>query len=118
MSIENTITMPLGGGIGLFDDSYFANQSFHQNISRQFSHEWELDNINVSSTMLPSTSEIQNPISIIGQPATFDKQIAQSNENQNTIENENDHLASHKWFSEYEEMKNSQRKKVNMFYFT
>lgn len=116
MSVENTITMPLQCRIEKFDCTYFDPRTFYPNLGRQISHEWELDNINVSSTMLPSTSNVQTPVSTIGQPVNFIKKIAETLENQNTTENENDYLASHKWYSEYEEMKNIQKKKVNIFF--
>lgn len=106
------MTTPLGLGVG-FENPLFAYQDFEYEIDGHLCQ--ELDNIEVSSTMLPSTSGIDNPISVIGQPASSAKQVAKNNENENKVENENDDFNSQAWFSEYEEMINVQRKKVNTF---
>lgn len=112
MTIANSIGMPVDSlGIGLYRNSFLSNQDFQYNMFRGFNHEWEMDNM--SNTMLPSTSRVMNPISVIGQPMSSVEQVVQTNVNKTEIENELSN--SQPWFSELDEMKNLERKKVNTF---
>lgn len=113
MSIEsNILDIPVNNsGIGLFGNPLLANPNFQHDMFRGFSHEWGMDNV----SMLPSTLGMENPISVIGQPSSSVKQMAQANENVNNIEVGNNQSNFQEWFSEFEEMKNTERKKVNTF---
>lgn len=117
MSIEsNILDIPSNNsGIGLFGNPLLFNPNFQHGMFRGFSHEWEIDN--VSNTMLPSALEISNPISVIGQPSSSVEQLVQVNENLNNIEVGNNQSNFQTWFSEFEETKNTERKKVNICIF-
>lgn len=105
------MTSPLDMEVGLFEHPFSYLDLQYPDMNRNLFQ--ELYNIDVPS-MIPNTSGADNLVTVIGQPSTSTEQV-EVNESENKVENENDDINSQTWVSEYEEMKNVQRKKVNIF---
>lgn len=105
--------MPINNfGIGLYENPLLANEGLQHDMFREFNHEWDIDSL--SNTMSPSTSGIRDPISVIGKPTSV-AQVAQINESESNINIEDAESLHQSWYSEFEEMKNIERTKVNIF---
>lgn len=88
-----------------------VNPGFQQNMFRGFGQGWPMDN--VIGTMSPITSDLEDSTSIVEKPSTSVENLTQINTNENNIGNEQSNY--HTWYSEFEEMKNAERKKVSYF---
>jgi len=113
MSIENSIGMPINNfGIELYENPLLANQNFQS--FRGYGQGWEMNNL--SNTMIPSTSGIDEPIMVAGGSSSLSNRVVEDNESESNIEIGNDQSNFQTWYSEFEEMKNADRKKVNTYF--
>lgn len=107
--------MPINNfGIGSYGNPLLANEDIQHDMFGGFNHEWDMDNF--SSTMSPSTSGIGDPVSVIGKPTPSVAQMTQANESESNINIVDEESLQQTWYSEFEEMKNAERTKVNLFY--
>lgn len=115
MAIENNIALPINDfGMGMHENPFLANQDFYHDMFKGFNQGWEIDNL--SDIMTPSTSGTGAPISVIGRPAySVVEQVAQTNDSDNNVEVENEDFHS---YSEFEEMRQNERKKVIIIFKT
>jgi len=113
MSIENSIGMPINNfGIELYGNPLLANQNYQQ--LRGFGQGWEMNNL--SNSMIPSTSEIDEPIMVAGGSSSLANRAVETNKSESNIEIRNEQSNFQTWYSEFEEMKNAERKKVNIYF--
>lgn len=113
MYIENNIGMPINNfGIELYGNSLLANQNFQQ--FRGFGQGWEMNSL--LNTMIPSTSRIDEPFTVVEGSSSLDNQVVETNESESNIEIRNDQFNFQTWYSEFEEMKNAERKKVIIYF--
>lgn len=113
MFIENSIGMPINNfGIELYGNPLFANQNFQQFTG--FGQGWEINNL--SNTMIPGTSGMDEPIMAAGGSSNLANanRVTEANESESNIEIGNEKTNFQTWYSEFEEMKNADRKKVNI----
>jgi len=96
-------------GIELYGNPLFVNQNFHQ-----FDQGLEMNNL--LDTMIPSTSRIDKPNRVVEESSILTDQVAEANKSESDIEIRNDQSNFQEWYSEFEEMKNAERKKVNIIY--
>lgn len=101
-------------GIGYYGNPLLANRDFQHDMFGGFSSELEVDN--GSNVEFSSTSR-RDPISVIGQSTSSVEKVDQANESENNVEIENEQSNLNTWYSEFEEMKNAERNKVNNFHF-
>jgi len=113
MFIENNIGMPINNfGMELYGNPLLANQHFQQ--FREFSQGWEMNSL--SNTMIPSTSIIDEPFMVAEGSSSLDNQVVETNESESNIEIRNEQSNFQTWYSEFEEMKNAERKKVIIYF--
>lgn len=113
MYIENNIGMPTNNfGIELYGNPLLANQNFQQ--FRGFGQGWEINSL--SNTMIPSTSRIDEPFMAAEGSLSLDNQVVETNGNESNIEIRNEQSNFQTWYSEFEEMKNAERKKVIIYF--
>lgn len=113
MPIENSIGMPINNfGIELYGNPLLANQQFQQ--FREFSQRWDINNL--SNTMIPSTSRIDEPTMVAGGSSSLADRLVETNESESNIENRNDQANFQTLYSEFEEIKNSERKQVIIYF--
>jgi len=113
MFIENSIGMPINNfGIELYGNPLLANQSFQQ--FRGFGQGWEINNL--SNTMIPSASRIDEPIMVAGGSSSLADRVVETNESESNKEIRNDQSNFQSWYSEFEEMKNAERKQVIIYF--
>ncbi|KAF0748464.1 peroxisomal targeting signal 1 receptor isoform X1 [Aphis craccivora] len=109
ISFENSIGMPTNNfGIELYGNPLFVNQNFHQ-----FDQGLEMNNL--LDTMIPSTSRIDKPNRVVEESSILTDQVAEANKSESDIEIRNDQSNFQEWYSEFEEMKNAERKKEYSF---
>jgi len=114
MSFENSFGMPINHfGMELYGNPLFANQNFQQ--FREFDQGLEMNNL--LNTMVPSTSGIDKPIMVAEESSSLTDQVIEANKSENDNEIRNDQSNFQTWYSEFEEMKNAERKKVNIYIF-
>lgn len=94
----------------LYGNPLLVNQNFHQ-----FDQGLEMNNL--LDTMIPSTSGINNPNLVVEESSSLADQVAEVNKSESDIELRNDQSNFQAWYSEFEEMKNAERKKVNIYIF-
>ncbi|KAL5235713.1 hypothetical protein ACI65C_003122 [Semiaphis heraclei] len=114
MFIENSIGMPINNfGIELYGNPLFANQNFQQFTG--FGQGWEINNL--SNTMIPGTSGMDEPIMAAGGSSNLANanRVTEANESESNIEIGNEKTNFQTWYSEFEEMKNADRKKEYTF---
>ncbi|XP_022161111.1 peroxisomal targeting signal 1 receptor isoform X2 [Myzus persicae] len=112
MSIENSIGMPINNfGIELYENTFLANQNFQP--FRGFGQGWEMNDL--YNTMIPSTSGIDEPIMVAGESSSLSNQVVEANESESNFEIGNEQSNFQTWYSEFEEMKNADRKKEYTF---
>ncbi|XP_060876872.1 peroxisomal targeting signal 1 receptor isoform X1 [Metopolophium dirhodum] len=112
MSIENSIGMPINNfGIELYGNPLLANQNFQQ--FRGFGQGWDINNL--SNTMIPSTSRIDEPIMVAGGSSSLANRVVETNESESNTEIRNDQSNFQSLYSEFEEMKNAERKQEYTF---
>lgn len=104
-------------GAELFRNPLLANQNFQRNMFGGFNYQWSSD-IASCSTMPPylNMSGLEDPIleSVVDQSSEAE-QVEQVNEDSTSnTEVENDQADFQTWYSEFEEMKNIERNKVNI----
>lgn len=107
MSIENSIGMPNSSyGLELFP--FLANQNVQQ--FRDYGQGWEMNSL--MNTMTPSTSRIYQPSVVAEGSSSFANRVIEVDkvESNNEVINEQSNFQS--WYSEFEEMKNAEKKKV------
>jgi len=103
--------MPINNfGIELYGNPLHINQNFHQ-----FDQGLEMNNL--LDTMIPSTSGIDKPNMVVKESSSLTDQVAEANKSKSDIEIRNDQSNFQTWYSEFEEMKNAERKKVNIYIF-
>lgn len=103
--------MPINNfGIELYGNPLLVNQNFHQ-----FDQGLEMNNL--LDTMIPSTSGIDKPNMVVEESSNLTDQVAEANKSESDIEIRNDPPNFQEWYSEFEEMKNAERKKVNIYIF-
>ncbi|CAH1738145.1 unnamed protein product [Aphis gossypii] len=109
ISFENSIGMPINNfGIELYGNPLLVNQNFHQ-----FDQGLEMNNL--LDTMIPSTSGIDKPNMVVEESSNLTDQVAEANKSESDIEIRNDPPNFQEWYSEFEEMKNAERKKEYSF---
>lgn len=98
----------------LFGDPLLVNQDFQQeDIFGGFSYQWDSDVASCSTAPYATTSGV--PVSVIGHQSSAVENVAQTNkESTSNTEVGNEQADFQTWYSEFEEMKNAERKKVNM----
>ncbi|XP_060852199.1 peroxisomal targeting signal 1 receptor isoform X1 [Rhopalosiphum padi] len=112
MSFENSFGMPINHfGMELYGNPLFANQNFQQ--FREFDQGLEMNNL--LNTMVPSTSGIDKPIMVAEESSSLTDQVIEANKSENDNEIRNDQSNFQTWYSEFEEMKNAERKKEYSF---
>jgi len=112
MTIENSIGMPINNfGIELYGNQLLASQNVEP--LRGFSMQsWEINNLPDTLMMIPSTS--RTPVMVAEGSSSLANQMAEVNESESNIEIGNEQSNFQTWYSEFEEMKNAERKKVNI----
>lgn len=98
-------------GIGYYKTPLPINPGFQQSMFRRLGQGWPMDNM--SSIMSPVTSDIEDTTSVIEKLSTSVENLTQTNESENNNGNEQSNYQT--WYSEFEEMKNAERKKVIYF---
>uniref|UniRef100_A0A2S2PT69 Peroxisomal targeting signal 1 receptor n=1 Tax=Schizaphis graminum TaxID=13262 RepID=A0A2S2PT69_SCHGA len=112
MSFENSFGMPINNfGMELYGNPLLANQNFQQ--LRDFDQGLEMNNF--LNTMVPSTSGIDKPIMVAEESSSLTDHVIEANKSENDNEVRNDQSNFQTWYSEFEEMKNSERKKEYSF---
>ncbi|XP_026821108.1 peroxisomal targeting signal 1 receptor [Rhopalosiphum maidis] len=112
MSFENSFDMPINHfGMELYGNPLLANQNFQQ--FSEFDQELEMNNL--LNTMVPSTSGIDKPIMVAEESSSLTDQVIEANKSENDNEIRNDQSNFQTWYSEFEEMKNAERKKEYSF---
>lgn len=105
--------MPINNfGIELYGNPLLANQHFQQ--FREFGQGWEINNL--SNTMIPSTSRIDEPTMVAGGSSSLADRLVETNESESNIEIRNDQANFQTLYSEFEEIKNSERKQVIIYF--
>jgi len=104
-------------GMEFFRHPLLDNHSFQQNMFGGFAHQWDSNVASYSN--VASTSGIGNPISAIGQlSATAAQQVAQSDTETENFEEMRYEQGNYQiWYSDFEEIKNAEKKKVNIISF-
>jgi len=114
MSIDNN-GMPINNfGMEFSGNPLLINQDFQQeDIFGGFSYQWDSDVASCSTMPYASTSGV--PISVIGHQSSAAEHVPQTiKESTSNTEVGNEQADFQTWYSEFEEMKNIERKKVNM----
>jgi len=113
MSIESSIGMPINNfGIELYGNPFLANQ--HSQQFRGFGQGWEMNSL--SNTTIPYTSRIEDVIMVEKGSSSLANRVVETNESESNIETRNEQSNFQTWYSEFEEMKNAERKKVIIYF--
>lgn len=102
-------------GNGFYGNPLLANQYFPNDLFGGFNSELEMDSGGLNTGFAASMSRRNDPILVTGRSTSSTAQEDDDDGIEDNIEIDNALLNLNTWYSEFEEMKNVERNKVNNF---